>query len=53
MGVFNTAGNSSAASDPEGSAYICLACDTRYDLQYHVCPTCGSYDIRSVKWIDS
>ncbi|QCJ47670.1 hydrogenase maturation nickel metallochaperone HypA [Haloprofundus sp. MHR1] len=25
--------------------YVCLSCETGYDVQYHVCPNCGSYAV--------
>jgi rRNA maturation endonuclease Nob1 len=32
--------------------YECLACHTRFDRQYQVCPSCGGYDIRRVEWLE-
>jgi rubrerythrin len=26
-------------------AYVCQGCGTGFDLQYHVCPACGSFSV--------
>ena len=41
-----------AGRDTEAT-YECLACNTRFDRQYQVCPECGGYDIRHVEWLDN
>jgi len=30
--------------------YVCLACETEYDVQHHVCPECGGYSIERTDW---
>ncbi|SDM14233.1 hypothetical protein SAMN04487949_1014 [Halogranum gelatinilyticum] len=35
-------------SDEETSAYRCHGCGVGFDVQYHVCPDCGSYRVDAV-----
>ncbi len=38
-------------SDTEAvSAYECRRCESEFDLQYHVCPDCGSYQVERTTW---
>lgn len=38
-------------NSPDGSpTYVCCACDAEFELQYHRCPKCDSFDIRYSKW---
>ncbi|NHN41296.1 hydrogenase maturation nickel metallochaperone HypA [Halorubellus sp. JP-L1] len=30
--------------------YVCLSCETDYDVQHHVCPNCGGYSIERIDW---
>jgi len=30
--------------------YACRSCDTGYDVQHHVCPSCGGYSVERVDW---
>jgi len=30
--------------------YVCLACETGYDVQHHVCPECGGYSVERTDW---
>lgn len=32
--------------------YVCLACESPFAVLYHVCPDCGSYDVRRARWIE-
>jgi hypothetical protein len=34
------------------AAYECLACNSRFDRQYQVCPECNGYDISHTEWLD-
>ncbi|QCC48354.1 hypothetical protein [Halobellus limi] len=27
--------------------YVCLGCESTYDVQYHVCPNCGGFSVES------
>ena len=53
MGVLNRAKAVSGlgSSDDDADPYICLACETTFEVQHHSCPACGSYDIRRAKWV--
>jgi rRNA maturation endonuclease Nob1 len=53
MGVFNRARQVSVISkgDEEGPSYVCLACETVFEVQHHTCPACGSFDVRRLKWV--
>ena len=31
--------------------YVCLACESGFDVQHHSCPVCGSYDLRRARWV--
>jgi DNA-directed RNA polymerase subunit RPC12/RpoP len=30
---------------PPARPYICLGCDTQFDVQYHVCPECEGFRV--------
>ncbi|MGM0592530.1 MAG: hypothetical protein ACQETI_13075 [Halobacteriota archaeon] len=32
-------------TEPEATPYVCLGCQTAFDVQYHVCPECGGYSV--------
>jgi len=53
MGVFDRAKAVSGIStaDEESLPYICLACETGFEVQHHSCPICGSFDVRCSKWL--
>lgn len=55
MGVLEKATSlAKIASDTQESSpwYVCLACETRFELQHHTCPVCGSFDVRRSKWVE-
>lgn len=39
------------ADKEEPPPYVCLACETGFEVQHHSCPACGSFDIRRSKWV--
>lgn len=43
-------GLDSRGDDPD--PYVCLACETTFEVQHHSCPVCGSFDIRHSKWVE-
>jgi rRNA maturation endonuclease Nob1 len=53
MGVLNKAKKVSGISEEgeERALYVCLACETTFEVQHHTCPTCGSFDVRHSKWV--
>lgn len=53
MGVLDRAKQVSGitATAAARSPYVCLACETTFEVQYHSCPDCGSFDIRRSKWL--
>lgn len=53
MGVLDKAKQVSGISkvDEEGPPYVCLACETVFEVQHHTCPICGSFDVRCSKWV--
>jgi len=51
MGVLERAKRASGLSQSEALPYVCLSCETQFDVQYHTCPACGKYDIRRAKWV--
>jgi rRNA maturation endonuclease Nob1 len=51
MGVLERAKRASGLSKPETLPYVCVDCETQFDVQYHTCPVCGKYDIRRAKWV--
>jgi rRNA maturation endonuclease Nob1 len=51
MGVLDRAKRASGLSSSEPLPYMCLECETQFDVQYHTCPVCGTYDIRRAKWV--
>ena len=54
MGVLDRARAVSGldGSDEEPDPYVCLSCETTFEVQHHRCPECGSYDIRRAKWVE-
>lgn len=54
MGVLDRAKEVSGISDSEQERlpYVCLACETAFEVQHHSCPVCGSFDIRFAKWVE-
>ncbi len=54
MGVLDRAKEVSGVSesDEEHPQYVCLACETPFEVQHHTCPVCGSFDIRCSKWVE-
>ena len=54
MGVLDRAKEVSGISDGEQERlpYVCLACETAFEVQHHSCPVCGSFDIRLGKWVE-
>lgn len=54
MGVLDRAKEVSKIRAPESEdevPYVCLACETAFEVQHHRCPVCGSFDIRFAKWV--
>jgi rRNA maturation endonuclease Nob1 len=53
MGVFNRAKQMSGLSTRTDTSlpYVCLACETAFEVQHHSCPVCGSFDIRCSRWV--
>lgn len=51
MGVLDRAKRATGLSTRETLPYVCLDCETQFDVQYHTCPTCGAYDVRRSKWV--
>lgn len=53
MGVFDRAKEVSniSTTDEESSRYVCISCETTFEVQHHECPECGSFDVRCAKWI--
>ena len=51
MGVIDMARTVSHLGEPAGCPYVCLACETSFELQHHCCPVCGGYDVRLAKWL--
>jgi len=52
MGVLDRAKRASGLSSTETLPYLCLKCETRFDVRYHTCPVCDTYDIRRAKWVN-
>lgn len=53
MGVFDKARAIPGFGDTgESPPYVCLACETGFEVQHHSCPACGSFDIRRSKWAE-
>ncbi len=40
-----------AGAEETSAPYICLSCDTEFEVQHHSCPVCGSFDLRYSKWV--
>ena len=53
MGVLDRAKEVSGIStaDDESLPYVCLACETGFEVQHHRCPACGGFDVRSTEWV--
>lgn len=35
----------------EAKPFVCTSCERSLSVQYHTCPYCGSYDVRSAEWL--
>lgn len=55
MGVLQRAMRASGLAKRENGrkAFVCLACGSPFEVQYHSCPVCGSYDLRRARWVRS
>jgi rRNA maturation endonuclease Nob1 len=53
MGVLDRAKQVSGIStdEEESFPYVCLACETVFEVQHHSCPACGSFDVRRSEWV--
>ena len=53
MGVLERAKQVSGVTDggEKPLPYVCLACESPFEVQHHSCPVCGSFDLRSAKWV--
>ncbi len=53
MGVLDRAKQVSGVTESgeECLPFVCLACESPFEVQHHSCPVCGSYDLRSAKWV--
>lgn len=53
MGVLDKAKRVSGISKGDGESlpYVCLACESAFEVQYHRCPVCESFDVRRSKWV--
>ncbi len=55
MGVLERAkkvsGISDANADSAACPYVCLDCQEEFEVQYHRCPACGSFDVRCSRWV--
>jgi len=52
MGVFDKTTAVPHLGNDERRPYMCLVCEASFDVQYHACPACGSYDVRRAKWVE-
>jgi rRNA maturation endonuclease Nob1 len=52
MGVLDRASAIPGLGTEEQPPYVCLACETGFEVQHHRCPACGSFDIRRSKWVE-
>jgi hypothetical protein len=50
MGVFDRVSGLSQREDGYPT-FVCLACESGFDVQHHSCPVCGSYDLRRARWV--
>lgn len=52
MGVIDRAKQVSGISEEETThPYVCLNCETTFEVQYHECPSCGCFDVRRTEWL--
>jgi rRNA maturation endonuclease Nob1 len=53
MGVIDRAKEVSGMSEDgdDRLPYVCLTCETVFEVQHHRCPACGSFDVRRAKWV--
>lgn len=49
MGVVNELRTLFGTVDNQGD-YQCRQCYSQFEVQYHVCPTCGSFRVESRLW---
>jgi rRNA maturation endonuclease Nob1 len=53
MSVLDTLREKLTADDATEFPYECRVCESRFPVQYQVCPDCGGYTIDRVEWGDS
>jgi rRNA maturation endonuclease Nob1 len=53
MSVLDTLREQFAGNDTTELPYERRACETRFTVQYQVCPECGGYTIDRAEWMDS
>jgi rRNA maturation endonuclease Nob1 len=53
MSVLDELREQFAADDATEFPYECQACETRFAVQYQVCPECGGYTIDRAEWVHS
>lgn len=53
MGVIDRAKQVSGLAEREDGyePYLCLTCGAEFEVQYHACPACGSFDLRRACWV--
>ena len=53
MGVLDRAKQVSGVTDDEADRlpFVCLACESPFEVQHHSCPVCGRFDLRCAKWV--
>jgi rRNA maturation endonuclease Nob1 len=53
MGVFDKAKSMSgmSVSTDDTIEYVCLECESQFEVQYHRCPECESFDVRCARWV--
>jgi rRNA maturation endonuclease Nob1 len=53
MGVIDRAKRMSVILEEDGESlpYVCLACESVFEVQHHRCPVCESFDVRCSKWV--
>ncbi|WP_225333289.1 hypothetical protein [Halomicrobium urmianum] len=51
MGVLDKARDLSRRGKSKRRPYVCVTCETAFEVQYHACPACGGYDVRRTEWV--
>ncbi len=52
MGVVEDWASAIWQSEDDDPVYECQRCDSQFEVEYYICPDCGSYRVERTDWED-